>query len=268
MWCVMNDMDDTNGPYKMDNVYAIYHRDVHKLMNMNFITHDKEVNGDFWYCNKKTRSWNSSLRVREEEDPLSFFPFFSSPQFWKLCFCGTIWCMHCIPPPPPPASVLLFWQVLNWSVTGVSDLILIQEFARKVGGTRRSWGIWPALLPHRTGRKQSVHTMWNLQNTWSFSCMWRVTFNQRKNQLCWCRSSSAEDHHVEIGRYSFLPFFPTNTQVFSFFFFHHGSCLPETSNHSTQIYQLGDYWSGHFEALIKGEVCSLSLCVLSQDSEP
>jgi hypothetical protein len=36
----MNDMDDTNGPYKMDNVYAIYHRDVHKLMNMNFITHE------------------------------------------------------------------------------------------------------------------------------------------------------------------------------------------------------------------------------------
>ncbi len=200
----------------------------------------------------------------------AFFLFFPPPNSGSCVFVGLY--DVCIPPPPPPppppASVLLFWQDLNWSVTGVSDLILIQEFARKVGGTRRSWGIWPALLPHRTGRKQSVHTMWNLQNTWSFSCMWRVTFNQRKNQLCWCRSSSAEDHHVEIGRYSFLPFFPTNTQVFSFFFFHHGSCLPETSNHSTQIYQLGDYWSGHFEALIKGEVCSLSLCVLSQDSEP
>jgi hypothetical protein len=48
--------------------------------------------------------------------------------------------------------------------------------------------------------------------------MWRATFNQRKNQLCWGKSSSAEGHHVEIGRYSFLPFFPTNTQVFSFFF--------------------------------------------------
>jgi hypothetical protein len=76
--------------------------------------HDKEVNGDVGYGNKKTKSWNSSLRVRKEEDPLSFFPFFSSPQFWKLCFVRLY--DVCIPPAPAPApaaSVLLFWQDLN-----------------------------------------------------------------------------------------------------------------------------------------------------------
>jgi hypothetical protein len=43
MWCVMNDVDDTNGPHDMDNVYAIYHRDIHKLMNMNFMNENHNI---------------------------------------------------------------------------------------------------------------------------------------------------------------------------------------------------------------------------------
>jgi hypothetical protein len=43
MCCVMNDIDDTNGPHDMDNAYAIYHRDVHKLMNMNFMDENHNI---------------------------------------------------------------------------------------------------------------------------------------------------------------------------------------------------------------------------------
>lgn len=43
MCCVMNDIDDTNRPYDMDNVYTIHHRDVHKLMNMNFVNENHNI---------------------------------------------------------------------------------------------------------------------------------------------------------------------------------------------------------------------------------